>query len=59
MKKIKINEDACIRCGACAYTAKEYIKLDENDGRPVLLKDTVDENDKSIIGFVSSHNSKI
>lgn len=48
MKKIKINEELCIKCGACAGIAPEYIGYDNETGAPKVIVSEVDENITSI-----------
>lgn len=49
MKKIVINDDACIACGLCTSIAPNSIKLDDSTGRPVVISAEVNpENEKEI-----------
>lgn len=46
-KKIKINRDDCMGCGACEGTAPDYFELDD-EGK-AKVKKQYDEADKDII----------
>ena len=34
---IKVNLDECIGCGVCAQLCPEVFKLDENEGRCIVI----------------------
>lgn len=46
---INIDNDVCIRCGACLSIAPNYLKQDNETGGPIVIKEKVDDNDKSIL----------
>ena len=44
--KLKVNKDACIGCGACAATAEDLLKInDEGFSQPIV--ETVPEDKKA------------
>lgn len=49
-KKIKIDKDACMGCGACVGTASDYFELTDIDGeqKAQVIKQ-YDEADKDLI----------
>jgi len=34
---IRINNDECIGCGVCAQLCPEIFKLDENEGKSIVI----------------------
>lgn len=45
MKKVKVDTDLCITCGACMSTAPDVFGYND-DGTSKVLKDFVEEDDK-------------
>lgn len=48
MKKVIVNQDKCIRCGACMYAAPEVFGCGEN-GESVALVEFVEDDNKDAI----------
>ena len=43
--KVKVNQDACIGCGACAAICSNVFEIND-EGLSVAKVETVEENDK-------------
>lgn len=53
MKKLKVEQDLCIACGACMSIDEEDFKFDEN-GLSIEKKQIIDDdNEKAIIAMES------
>lgn len=48
MKKVTVNEDACIACGACMRTAPEVFKFNDM-GLSETKKEFIEDDDKNTI----------
>lgn len=48
MKKVIVNEDACICCGACMYAAPEIFGQGDQ-GQSVPKKEFVDDDDNNAV----------
>jgi ferredoxin len=46
---IKVNLDECIGCGVCAQLCPETFKLDENEGKCVVLSQEVTPESKEAV----------
>jgi len=46
---IKVNLDECIGCGVCAQLCPEIFKLDENEGKCVVLSQEVTPASKEAV----------
>lgn len=53
MKKIVVNEDACIGCGACVALAGEYFEFDDN-GLSTAKTEEVDDKDIELVEDAAS-----
>lgn len=42
--KVKVNDDACIGCGACTTIAEDYFELNDN-GLSVVKNEEVNDDD--------------
>jgi ferredoxin len=40
VKKVQINEDDCIECGACEEICPEVFKIDSSSGKATVIKPT-------------------
>lgn len=47
MKKINVNTDACIGCGACVAIDSEHFDFDENGYSEVISNDNLETSDLS------------
>ena len=47
-KKIVIDRDVCISCGACVNISPEHFRLNEDDFKSEVIKQ-YDEKDKDVI----------
>lgn len=45
MKKIKVNEDACIGCGACVAIDSEHFDFNDSGLSQVISQDNLDSNE--------------
>lgn len=45
MKKIKVNEDACIGCGACVAIDSEHFDFNDSGLSQVISQENLDSND--------------
>ena len=43
MSKFKINEEKCIRCGACASTCPEGVEWTEDDKPKIINNEKLEE----------------
>lgn len=48
MKKVSVNRDACIRCGACYSCASDVFSHD-SEGISVVIKDVVEDDNQDAI----------
>ncbi len=52
-KKLIVDQEACIGCGACVNMAPEYFKLND-EGKSEVIKSEIAETDKGLINEVIS-----
>jgi len=48
MKKVSVNRDACIRCGACYSCASDVFSHDA-EGISVVIKDVIEDDNENAI----------
>jgi len=46
--KIKVDEDSCVGCGACAAQYSEFFEMDDNTGKAVPTQMKFDEVDTDV-----------
>lgn len=44
MKKLVVNQDACVGCGACTYADSEHFALDDNGLSYVTSQENIETN---------------
>ncbi len=45
MKKLSVNQDACIGCGACVSIDEEHFQFDDNGLSKVISQENLDKSD--------------
>lgn len=52
--KVKVNEDACIGCGACAAIAPEVFEINDEGLSTVIVDEVAKENEKEANDAIDS-----
>lgn len=53
MKKVKVNQDACIGCGACVSMANEYFDFND-EGYSEAIKEVIEDSDLELVEDAAS-----
>ena len=52
--KVKVNEDACIGCGACAAIAPEVFEINDEGLSTVIVDEVAKENEEEANDVIDS-----
>ena len=52
--KVKVNEDACIGCGACAAIAPEVFEINDEGLSTVIVDEVAQENEEEANDAIDS-----
>lgn len=52
--KVKVNEDACIGCGACAAIAPEVFEINDEGLSTVIVDEVAKENEEEVNDAIDS-----
>lgn len=56
--KVKVNEDACIGCGACAAIAPEVFEINDEGLSTVIVDEVAKENEEEAM-MLSTHVQQV
>lgn len=54
MEKLRVNSDACIRCGACVGMLPEIFKFGEDDVAEVITEEIPEDKKEDVIDAIES-----